>query len=291
MHVKYKLFSLGWIDCSPYDPLSEGEVGKITRRERYQQRLRQLGREYQQTIVAVSLLKNEEEKGFQIQEADGLRWKDLHKKGDVLAWLEHRRWCAFGRTMGYRATDCTEENLVLTKTHKNMPLKLHPCLVEAEYPAEGGYQRIPDPSKCQASHEAFVEGVCRGEIAADPLDRLSCRWEKLVKDYGKKHPEKKKELPTPYDFKIYDFCMHEFEEYTMKSTFDRFNRREDGRRRIPALSEGRLEALLSREGEEIGAIAYLIGGRKEWLIPKGYLLSRIEKLCKKPPMDQAQRHN
>ena len=56
-------------------------------------------------------------------------------KLNLLAWLEHRRWTAFTRTRGYRYTAEINKNLELNGTnHKNMELKLHPCLIEAKKP-------------------------------------------------------------------------------------------------------------------------------------------------------------
>ena len=49
-----------------------------------------------------------------------------------LAWLEHRRWNAFTRVMGYRHTTLYEAYRMITHSHKHMPLKLHPCLVECD---------------------------------------------------------------------------------------------------------------------------------------------------------------
>lgn len=53
--------------------------------------------------------------------------KELAKK---LAWIEHRRWNAFMRINGYR---CPKDFMVYAKKtgiHKNLDLKLHPCIVE-----------------------------------------------------------------------------------------------------------------------------------------------------------------
>jgi hypothetical protein len=60
----------------------------------------------------------------------------LEDRKHMLAWVEHRRWNAFTRTMGYQSTDALEKNLASYASHKNMPLKLHPCLVEAKMPVK-----------------------------------------------------------------------------------------------------------------------------------------------------------
>ena len=69
-----------------------------------------------------------------------------------LAWLEHRRWIAFLRTRGFRCPTLEQEKSYIgwlpvnpkgeninKGKHKNLSLKLHPCMVEcAQNPAEGG---------------------------------------------------------------------------------------------------------------------------------------------------------
>ena len=68
-----------------------------------------------------------------------------------LAWLEHRRWIAFLRTRGFRCPTPEQEKMYIgwlpvnpkgeninKGKHKNLSLKLHPCMVEcAQDPAEG----------------------------------------------------------------------------------------------------------------------------------------------------------
>lgn len=53
-----------------------------------------------------------------------------------LQWLEHRRWNAFLRTMGYRQTNDYEQYVQLTESHKQIEMKLHPCLVECDKKGE-----------------------------------------------------------------------------------------------------------------------------------------------------------
>lgn len=54
------------------------------------------------------------------------------KEENDLIWLEHRRWCAFLRTMGYRQTELYSEYYSKTNSHKHSEFKLHPCLVECD---------------------------------------------------------------------------------------------------------------------------------------------------------------
>ena len=67
-----------------------------------------------------------------------------------LAWLEHRRWNAFLRAQGFScADDAMHESIFRLdkkKQHKNIRLKLHPCLVECtdeihELPTQSPFDR------------------------------------------------------------------------------------------------------------------------------------------------------
>lgn len=51
---------------------------------------------------------------------------------DKLAWLEHRRWTAFIRAQGFSCPSKKEFESYFPKlgSHKNLDLKLHPCIVE-----------------------------------------------------------------------------------------------------------------------------------------------------------------
>ena len=53
---------------------------------------------------------------------------------NLLAWLEHRRWNAFMRVKGFRHTDSYDAYGVpgVKGAHKQLNLKLHPCLVECD---------------------------------------------------------------------------------------------------------------------------------------------------------------
>ena len=62
------------------------------------------------------------------------------------AYCEHRRWNAFMRSQGFTCPDKDEfaAYFELTSSHKNIPLKLHPCIVECD---EKGTQALPDSPK------------------------------------------------------------------------------------------------------------------------------------------------
>lgn len=145
MHHKYKVFSLGWITTSLFTTEEEEHrktvemlrhrykrvavVGKMSVQDLYDEAV-VLSAEEQESSVAARLLNAD----------DYAKWKDLYRYRHVLAWLEHRRWSAYTRTMGYRSTDAMERYYLTEHGHKNMSLKLHPCLVEAR-PIEMGTKR------------------------------------------------------------------------------------------------------------------------------------------------------
>ncbi len=109
-----------------------------------------------------------------------------------LAWLEHRRWCAFMRTEGFRCPTLSEEAAYIGRLpdgrnagrHKDLTLLLHPCLVECD---QNGLR--PDLLSCP-------------EEELDNLDLASRRFLTLPA-YASKGLE-------TYDFKIYDYPEYEF---------------------------------------------------------------------------------
>lgn len=52
---------------------------------------------------------------------------------NLIAWTEHRRWNAFLRALGFRCPSREQLDRYFAETHsmKNLPNKLHPCLVES----------------------------------------------------------------------------------------------------------------------------------------------------------------
>ncbi|MBO5312882.1 MAG: hypothetical protein J6B29_02845 [Clostridia bacterium] len=113
LHIKYKVFSLNLLSVSVFetdetDPkYIEGENGAL---------------EVYRSIVKYSDTDEEKEKKAKIC--------------DRLAWLEHRRWCAFIRVKGFRNTDqyClyAGEPGKRKGAYKQMELLLHPCLRECD---------------------------------------------------------------------------------------------------------------------------------------------------------------
>ena len=102
-----------------------------------------------------------------------------------MAWLEHRRWNAFTRIMGYQYVD-VDKLLIPEKNctdHKNMRLKLHACLVEA---------RMPDYEQ----GEAFLT---MGTPYEDLLDKVTKAKRKIKKNAT--------------DLKSYDYYDREFDNF------------------------------------------------------------------------------
>lgn len=103
MHITYKIFSLGWITTSLFED-----------REKHAAEMQVLKRRYARVCGLSDANVAEEDR----------RWRaDLEEKKEHLAYLEHRRWNTFIRSLGYRRSD-----------KRSFSLKLHPCLVETRGP-------------------------------------------------------------------------------------------------------------------------------------------------------------
>ena len=108
---------------------------------------------------------------------------------DALAWLEHRRWVAFLRSRGYQTTDAMELFRGRTGSHKDLRLRLHPCLVEC------------DRNGIHADLRADIE-ACGGDpekLAA--FDRLDM----LTYELHLKNSPADPSTDLDSDFKIYDY--------------------------------------------------------------------------------------
>ncbi|MCC8160627.1 MAG: hypothetical protein LIO53_04880, partial [Oscillospiraceae bacterium] len=132
LHIKYKVFSAGYINCSIFD-----NNDRATRQKKLDKALE----DYKKNIIpyAVEKKDNAEEKEKIKQINDGISKENEEKvKAEIylkLAWLEHRGWNAFSRVNGFRRPvgfKVYEE----TGNHKNLDLKLHSCLVETDYRTE-----------------------------------------------------------------------------------------------------------------------------------------------------------
>ena len=122
--------------------------------------------------------------------AEAKSGSDFNSKRHELAWLEHRRWCAFMRTEGFRCPTTDEESAYIAMLpddaddigknkgmHKNIELKLHPCIVECD--------------KIGIKPDLFIS-------LDNNDDMLDCASRRLKNKYIEKC------LHT-YDFKMYDY--------------------------------------------------------------------------------------
>ena len=243
-HTKYKLFSLGWVDFSLLD---EGQEDIAI----HGQKMQKLCAQYRRiaTLPPASLADLDKGKSM-----------DLEEKKHSLAWLEHRRWVAFTRTMGFRSTEALAENLSTTGTHKNMALKLHPCLVEAELREENGKKVFIhgtfDKKGKLAKATVFSKNSDKDPLDSgsyDDLDLLSRSWQRLYRK--EKDPKAKID-----DFKKYDYYRYEYADCIRSSAFLRWNQEKNGsqkqgKRKIPWLIAPVLE-LLCRSGKKHGIYPY-----------------------------------
>ncbi len=99
-----------------------------------------------------------------------------------LAWLEHRRWCAFMRIKGFRCPEkaVLYEYMGKTRDHKNLEMKLHPCLVECD-----------------------ERGLNTDLLTKEKLDNSYDMLDHVSFDV---HANRK--LEDDYDFKKYDYPSH-----------------------------------------------------------------------------------
>lgn len=117
-HIKYKMFSAGFIESGVFTANKKPEDEK----EKFND-------------FIISTLKDDKVKGLN---------KTKKQLLDELAWLEHRRWCAYLRTKGFTNPGKSESGEYryvkyfninnkehpLKDAHKFISLKLHPCLIE-----------------------------------------------------------------------------------------------------------------------------------------------------------------
>ena len=174
LHIKYKAYSAGLIETSIFDYPDSYNT--------YMEKHIQYIENYKRMILGeVELNTEHDETKHRIL---------LHE----LAWLEHRRWCAFTRVKGFRGTKnymiyATKGN---HKSYKQMDIKLHPCLVECD--------------KKGIRAEMSVKGI---------IDKST-----LFKTEGYNHPDYLDMLSldllsndlNSMDFKYYDYPIYCFKE-------------------------------------------------------------------------------
>lgn len=189
MHIKYKVFSLGWIDTSVFDCLSEKDCEKHRQKVKEQCCLyRSLAALYNPGILS---------------EDCKIRYDDIELKKHCLAWLEHRRWNAFTRTLGYRYAD-VKKILEWNSNHKNMSLRLHSCLVEARLPDLQG-----DNSYILADFDE------QGKVIDSPMFKFNNLNSPDCLDMVTK--VKREVFDNTEDFKKYDYYRYEIDNFCFES--------------------------------------------------------------------------
>lgn len=130
-HTQYKVFSLGWIDRSVFDAENDSDHYK------YIDNLCDMFRKC--SVIKRSECAEKDELAKELEIKD--KCDDLQSKAEHLAWLEHRRWCAFTRVLGYRSIDVKSIKNALG-AHKDMRMKLHACLVDVPHSETADYKYI-----------------------------------------------------------------------------------------------------------------------------------------------------
>ncbi|MBQ4087608.1 MAG: hypothetical protein IJC78_05110 [Clostridia bacterium] len=169
LHLRYKVFSAGYINASVFLCDSVQKRNKM---------LEQALVTYRKELIPF------------VDDDEALKHaKKTADKYKKLTWLEHRRWCAFMRVSGFTKPENFEMYYRYTKSHKEMSLKLHPCLVEAT--AERGTQ--------------IFETERKTPDALDCLDTFSRNKYYVFKKWKEEEPEKTAEITVEMtDYKSYD---------------------------------------------------------------------------------------
>ncbi len=237
MHLKYKVFSLGMINTSVFDNVQEDK------------------REHERAVVNACAQYRRVCHGKAQNEEDKAAAEKLESVKHRLSWLEHRRWNAFTRVMGYRSTALYRNYVDHTKSYKHMPLKLHPCLVECD---DMGIHGLFDADGYVIDNSIFDEGYDKSSF--DFLDKLSYSLHEL--EYTDSDGEKK--ICLDYDFKMYDYPSYEFDDYkTVKEA-----------NAVLGIGEKKI-VRMCKKGHLPGVVVHADTG--EWLIPG----SSVKKLKKK----------
>ncbi|MBO5701583.1 MAG: hypothetical protein J6S71_04025 [Clostridia bacterium] len=187
MHFKYKAFSLGLIEKSIFD------YGSDEADDLHKDYVKKQCEKY----IKIALAESPQEFSGEILDA----YEDAQFKKHLLAWLEHRRWCAFTRTMGYQHTDAVKI-FDVKNCQKDMDLKLHSCLVEARRPrlAEGDTYIY---AKFLPNGLVDTDTIFKS-YSIERLDRLDMvSFERKIRTA----PE------SAEDFKIHDYYRYELYDY------------------------------------------------------------------------------
>ena len=126
IHLNYKLFSIGWIRDTIF--INESDPLKAeSQKEERKKNMRKIREVFKCLALGRKVCDN------QVTEEQLEVYKKTYMQNyNRLAWLEHRRWNAFTRVMGFVYTEDYNKYYNRTNSHKHMELKLHPCLVECD---------------------------------------------------------------------------------------------------------------------------------------------------------------
>ncbi len=186
MHRKYKLFSMGLLTgCSIFDEARSPQYEVAAVKEAYK--------------VIYEGGKNHE------NAAEHDKWLRLMHS---MSWLEHRRWCAFTRVKGFQGTDKYSLYIEKEESHRQMDLRLHPCLVECG--KQGIRAKIKDDGTIDDN--AIIEYPDKTPL--DRLDELSDHVKPIIIEIKQRQKDDKgsKDDPKPndLDFKVSDYPFNDF---------------------------------------------------------------------------------
>lgn len=272
--LKYRVFSLGWIYRSVFSYYGDTMKCQIDKTkhgvERYEFLSENTDEEPYSTVSADAYHREFTEQlcgkykriaitnsaVFSDTEDQKLK-DDLELKKHVLAWMEHRRWNAFTRTMGYQHTE-VNNIFEVKKAQKDMSLKLHSCLVEARLPSVG-----------KDDTYIYAEFKPNGKVNMDTAFKL---YETMPLDRLDEVSKRRKNV----DCKTYDYYRYDFDDYLSTEEASKLLN-VDKKTLACNCEKGKLE----------GAIRFK--DFSEWYIPYEMLKAKIEKKYRKldPEKDMA----
>ncbi len=212
MHIKYKCFSLGLVEQSVMDFRNGDTQGYAAMLAKAETRYTEIARDGAQS-----------------------------ERQNDMAWLEHRRWNAYLRTKGYRATPLYEDYFYKimesrkdgkskvwlhgydgNKRHKYPELRLHPCLVECDRRGmrEGVLQTDAGALCVSCKTDDRLDEITRTNSVIwqrfcrqmqDPETAAALEWSLGLQE--DEHLERPSEsVGAPYDFKKYDYPLEDLDK-------------------------------------------------------------------------------
>ena len=183
LHFKYKVFSVHPFTVSIFNQNGNREQDFIEKCEKYKKDFRHKPAKESWIKSKLSLFKGKDKKDNEKEII--VPRKTLPNEND-LQWLEHRRWCAFIRTMGFRQTFDYKKYVASEQSHKHMDLKLHPCLVECN---KNGIIGGLDKNSQPVSYISFLVKEIENK---ENIETFKANLEEEEKEKKKKEKEKEK---------------------------------------------------------------------------------------------------